>query len=322
MASTVVAYAMMTFVILHFLLSLCLRSYSLNLVWCIINSLQVVFHAPLMTIYFPGSCSLIYSEMIRVVNFDFLPSQSILSHFITLPEKEPWNDQFARLGNYGNTYLIMSLGTLSIFFFGHCLLLLAYFPAELLGGTTALPCNMQTKMRSWRESIKSKLFWNQTIMFIQEAYFIIVISGLVNLFHFEEAWFAENTWVGISNSFTAVFLCAAVVLPPFALFYLGPRYYQLQETNLVNKYAGVYQILDTGEVLDVQEDDDEDVERIILPGDKPMTMLYPLLFYKRRLMFAFAIVFLGQYIALQLILYMVPTLAVIMLVGWSKGMYD
>ena len=84
----------------------------------------------------------------------------------------------------------------------------------------------------------------------------------------------------------------------------------------------MYQILDTGEVLDVQEDDDEDVERIILPGDKPMTMLYPLLFYKRRLMFAFAIVFLGQYIALQLILYMVPTLAVIMLVGWSKGMYN
>ena len=147
MISVTIAYAIIFFVCLHFLLSLGTRNYSLNIVWCVINSLQVVFHAPLMNIYFPGSCSLLYSEMINVVNFDFLPSQQILSLFMDLPEKEPWDAKFARLGNYGNPYLIAGLGTLSFFLIGHFLLLLAYLPAELLGGIAGIPC--KSKMSQW-----------------------------------------------------------------------------------------------------------------------------------------------------------------------------
>jgi len=58
--SVISAYAMIVFVVLNLILAMYTKQWSLNLLWCIINSLQMVFHIPLLSIYFPGTCSLIY----------------------------------------------------------------------------------------------------------------------------------------------------------------------------------------------------------------------------------------------------------------------
>jgi len=77
--------------------------------------------------------------MIKVVNFDYLPSQQILSSFIDLPDKDAFNNQFLRLENYNNAYMTLSLGTLFIFFLWHLLLLLAYLPIKLSSGISSMP---------------------------------------------------------------------------------------------------------------------------------------------------------------------------------------
>ena len=59
-----------------------------------------------------------------------------------------------------------------------------------------------------------------------------------------------------------------------------------------------------------------------LPGEKPAAILYPLFFYARRILFAVAVLYLRPVIAFQLIFYILPTLAVLMLLGWVKPMRD
>ena len=48
--------------------------------------------------------------------------------------------------------------------------------------------------------------------------------------------------------------------------------------------------------------------------------MYPLLFYVRRILFAVAILYMRTVIAFQLMFYILPTLAVLMLLGWCKPM--
>ena len=87
--------------------------------------------------------------MIKVVNFDFIPSEYIYSRFISLQGNKPFDDEFERLGNYGNSYLILSMGTLFIFFLWHCFLLVAFISITLLDGVLNLPCDCHEKLQSW-----------------------------------------------------------------------------------------------------------------------------------------------------------------------------
>ena len=138
-------------IVAHLLMSIFMRR-SMILVWCVVNSLQVLIHVPLMNLYFPGSCFLIYSEMIKVVNFDFLPSELIFSHLIKLIEPAllySMPDRFERFGNYGNASLILSMGTLFIVLLWYCFLFLAYLPIVLLNSVLAMHKKCSTRLQSW-----------------------------------------------------------------------------------------------------------------------------------------------------------------------------
>ena len=72
---------------------------SLNQVWGMINNLQMIIHAPLINIQFPGNAFMLYEVMITVATFDILPSETILpAMFPDLDEEEAFSDQFERLG--------------------------------------------------------------------------------------------------------------------------------------------------------------------------------------------------------------------------------
>ena len=137
---------MIAFITAHLLMTVFMKS-SMILVWCVVNSLQVLIHVPLMNIYFPGSCFLIYSEMIRVVNFDFLPSELIFSHLIKLKDSEPLDAKFDRFGNYGNAYLILGMGTLFIVLLWYCFLLVVYLPLGLLNSILAMHEKCSTRLQ-------------------------------------------------------------------------------------------------------------------------------------------------------------------------------
>ena len=50
---------------------------SLNQVWGMINNLQMIIHAPLINIQFPGNAFMLYEVMIPVATFDILPTDDM-----------------------------------------------------------------------------------------------------------------------------------------------------------------------------------------------------------------------------------------------------
>ena len=60
-------------------------------------------------------------------------------------------------------------------------------------------------------------------------------------------------------------------------------------------------MVDTGDKIEIERDDafdQDEPELIIIPGKKPLAILYPLLFYIRRIIFAAGVIYLRPYITL------------------------
>ena len=125
---------------------------SLNQVWGMINNLQIVIHAPLIQIQFPGNAFMLYEVMITVATFDILPTDNIYPGiFPDLSIEKPLNSKFERLG-YETQYTIMNMGTMFIVFSLNMFLLLLLGPLKL--------CTKWSRLaRSISKKIKKALFW-------------------------------------------------------------------------------------------------------------------------------------------------------------------
>ena len=111
---------------------------SLNQVWGMINNLQIIIHAPLINVSFPGNAFMLYDNMIAVATFDILPSDVILpAMFPNLTEEEPFSAKFERLG-YETQYIIFNMGTMFIVFAFNMILLVLYLPFRMCGRCSKL----------------------------------------------------------------------------------------------------------------------------------------------------------------------------------------
>jgi len=107
-------------------------SFSLNHLWGMVNSLQIVIHFPLTSVYYPANASLFFSYFNVVATFDVLPTDSINDYVLTFTETPAIGENFEEL-DYGGTNFISNLGSIYYFFplMVLCLLLLALL--KLLG---------------------------------------------------------------------------------------------------------------------------------------------------------------------------------------------
>ena len=64
-----------------------------------INNLQIIIHAPLINIQFPGNAFMLYEVMITVATFDILPTDDIFPVFFPeLDQEEPFSEKFENMG--------------------------------------------------------------------------------------------------------------------------------------------------------------------------------------------------------------------------------
>ena len=72
---------------------------SLSQVWGMVNNLQMIMHAPLINVQFPGNAFMIYEVMIPIATFEILPTDKIYPLFLPgLPETDAYTDKFERIG--------------------------------------------------------------------------------------------------------------------------------------------------------------------------------------------------------------------------------
>ena len=232
---------------------------SLNQVWGMVNNLQIVVHSPLVNVQFPANAFLLYDVMITIATFDVLPTDDVFpSIFPELPEDNPFNDKFDRL-QIGSSFLVMNMGTMLLIFTFYSVLYAIYPCVKFIKNEAKCAKKLEKKIRNM-------IFWNHTIIFFYEGYLDILISSSINLYFLNEGIFTWDTpSLFITNLLSIFLIMSCGFLFIFVVFYLWPRFDQLKDKSIKSKFEPAYEMLN-------------------LRHGKG-TMLWPILFMVRRVLF-------------------------------------
>ena len=90
-------------------------NYSLQILWCLFNGLQLVSHLPLYNITLPANTLVLCEKLMTIISFDYL--EQIFPTFtrdIGITETHPWNLRFESLG-YEQHNIIANMGSILVF---------------------------------------------------------------------------------------------------------------------------------------------------------------------------------------------------------------
>ena len=133
--------------------------------------------------------------------------------------------------DYDSYYLVMNMGTLGVLL---VILLLAY-PIYFLLKVTKCNCAKNTRSR-WDYG----LFWNDSILFLKEAYLELIISVLLQSLKMRESWAIGYFWSIFSNCMTIVCIILSVGILLVLLFLLWPNHDKLENDFYKNRFSQAY----------------------------------------------------------------------------------
>ena len=64
---------------------------SLNLVWSLINSLQVITHIPMLNVNYPANTLAFHRVIVGVINFDIIPAEEMSEAIFDF--SKPWENE-------------------------------------------------------------------------------------------------------------------------------------------------------------------------------------------------------------------------------------
>jgi len=161
--------------------------------------------------------------------------------------------------------------------------------------TYPLVCYLAPSARfieKYRRGLKKQLFWNGAILFLQEAYLDILICVLINIRAIKQPWV---TWtVGLSAFLTVILLASSIFLPLFILFYLRRNFTELGKHAMKERFESAYEMINLKQ--------------------GPNAILWAVLFFFRRALLAFTVVF-SEYSAIHLMAFVYPAVMAVIWLG-------
>ena len=255
------------------LMSLPLKA-SLNKLWSMLNSQQIVVQLPLMEgIKFPANASSMNEVFLDISNFEIISSEMINDELelFYLPEVDPYNLNFLQCG-YDTHFYLQTLGFPLYIMLGHFTLLILFILLTM--------CN--TILRSPRISIvtnklKKYLFWNGFIRLYMELYSGLALSSVLSIYSNINDYDSPFRWVRVSFYASVASLVLLALLPIFFVIFYCIRRDKWSEQAFRNMYGA---LLEGTKVT-------KDTER----GNLAM-LLVPTIFFYRRLIFIGSIILL------------------------------
>ena len=92
-------------------------SASLNMLWGMVNVLQLIVKMPLLNITFPQNAAVFYTFISSVSNFDLLPTDKINDYLFNVTKKKEIDLNFDTMG-YLNDDIFSNLGSMLYYVFG------------------------------------------------------------------------------------------------------------------------------------------------------------------------------------------------------------
>ena len=147
-------------------------SASLNQLWSMVNTQQLVVLMPLWNIRLPANAALFFGFIMTIASFDLLPTDTFYNeYFPNMAPTSAINANFQALG-FGNMFFCYNIGSLILSFLA--------FPVLALF-TLILKPMRRFKCCDWLYlKITTTIFWNSTVKTISQSYTVIVMCVGIN----------------------------------------------------------------------------------------------------------------------------------------------
>ncbi|TNV87834.1 hypothetical protein FGO68_gene14781 [Halteria grandinella] len=211
-------------------------SVSMQLLWGMVNTLQLIIHMNMLSVIMPANVQLFFSLIVNIVQFKIVPTDKIISTLFGIKQefKSKVSPEFQQTG-YGTTNILKNLGLLLLAVIGVIALIGLVFLMRL--GAKRFPIINKIQLM-----ISRKLFFNSIIRGLLEAYMKFGISTWISTMalKIDEREDIINAWV-------TLFMAAFVLSLPFSIYiFLYKNQHRLQEEDFKGRFESLYLNVDTG----------------------------------------------------------------------------
>ena len=205
LGDSVVGVAKVTLVT-SFVLNLVLSG-PLQLLWALINSLQIVTHFPLISVMMPSNAYTMLLTIVKISDFDYLPVEDLIEEMedsVGIEKDAVVLSENFRDFELDSSDMIRNLQVVFLF-----MLLLVFMPIAFLLLFTIFKKNSKCKV--WLSKMGRALFWNTYIRFWLESYLQLSIASFLRFrqFSFGSASDNFNSGFALTIFLTLVLLLTA-----------------------------------------------------------------------------------------------------------------
>ena len=189
----------------------------MQLIWSMMNALQIIVHLPLLSLSFPQNAKQMSFIFMDLAEFDVLPHGWLNPAFFNFDNPEPISEKFSEVG-YDTSNFILNAG--SVFWFIIMWVLLALAIKAIAKCFRSKP-----KIMAFSEKVHRVVFFTLIIRIGLESYLELLISALINIKEMKWNFSGES----IASSLAAIFSIIFLISPQLLHYVLMTKRRFLQE---------------------------------------------------------------------------------------------
>jgi hypothetical protein len=153
-----------------------LMSASLNYLWAMVNTQQIILMLPLFNLSLPGNAGIFFNFMMQIASFDIIPTDLFYDDVLGWTPTDPIHQNFADVG-FSSTLFIYNIGSMILTISTFPILVLVYLILKFVCGKSQKK-NCGTKTR---DKLRKCLFWGHPIVTLTEAFTVVCMCTFINL---------------------------------------------------------------------------------------------------------------------------------------------
>ena len=100
-------------------------SASLNYLWAMINTQQIILMMPLFNLALPANAGIFFGLLMQIASFDIIPTDIFFNEVLSWVSTDPVNNNFNSVG-FGSTLFIYNIGSMIILYCAYPVFVLVY----------------------------------------------------------------------------------------------------------------------------------------------------------------------------------------------------
>ena len=194
------------------------RFASLNQLWSLIHTQQLIVLMPLFDIQLPANAYSFFNQIFKIASFNIIDIEPTINKMLRLNQTEPLNQNFKALG-FRSFYFLNNMNSILLgfnFYFSLVLLLLIVDRAQV-----------RFKILSpLAERLRHMLFYNLILSMLTESYSMIAICSMIGLNKLSADSFGD-----FIQSASSIFALLVLIVYPILVFWVLRKSWYMEDLN-------------------------------------------------------------------------------------------